>query len=139
MKPDGSDEEVGLEQVAVGDVLRVKPGAKIPVDGEVIDGKSSVDESMLTGEPIPAEKVAGSKVTGATVNQTGSFTMRAEKVGSDTLLARIVHMVSEASRSRAPIQKLADLVAGWFVLAVIAIAIVAAAAWAPGRSGTSSR
>ena len=130
VKADGSDEEVGLEQVVTGDVLRVKPGGKIPVDGEVVDGKSSVDESMLTGEPIPAEKGAGSKVTGGTVNQTGSFTMRAEKVGADTLLARIVQMVSEAGRTRAPIQKLADQVAGWFVLAVIAIAIVAFTVWA---------
>jgi Cu2+-exporting ATPase len=130
VKADGSDEEVGLEQVVAGDVLRVKPGAKIPVDGEVIEGKSSADEAMLTGEPIPAEKGAGSKVTGGTVNQTGSFTMRAEKVGADTLLARIVQMVSEAGRTRAPIQKLADMVAGWFVLAVVAIAIIAFAIWA---------
>jgi len=130
VKADGSDEEVGLELVVAGDVLRVKPGAKIPVDGEVVEGKSSVDEAMLTGEPIPAEKGAGSKVTGGTVNQTGSFTMRAERVGADTLLARIVQMVSEAGRTRAPIQKLADMVAGWFVLAVIAIAIIAFAIWA---------
>jgi Cu2+-exporting ATPase len=130
VKADGSDEEVGLELVVAGDVLRVKPGAKIPVDGEVVEGKSSVDEAMLTGEPIPAEKGAGSKVTGGTVNQTGWFTMRAERVGADTLLARIVQMVSEAGRTRAPIQKLADMVAGWFVLAVIAIAIIAFAIWA---------
>jgi Cu2+-exporting ATPase len=130
VKADGGDVEVGLEQVVTGDVLRVKPGAKIPVDGVVVEGKSSVDEAMLTGEPIPAEKGAGSKVTGGTVNQTGSFTMRAEKVGADTLLARIVQMVSEAGRTRAPIQKLADMVAGWFVLAVIAIALVAFTVWA---------
>jgi P-type Cu2+ transporter len=130
VKADGSDEQVGLEQVVTGDVLRVKPGGKIPVDGEVVEGKSSVDEAMLTGEPIPAEKGAGSKVTGGTVNQTGSFTMRAEKVGADTLLARIVQMVSEAGRTRAPIQKLADMVAGWFVVAVIAIALVAFTVWA---------
>ncbi len=130
VRDDGTDEEIGLERVAVGDRLRVKPGAKVPVDGEVIDGQSSVDESMLTGEPIPAEKTPGSKVTGATVNQTGSFVMRAEKVGRETLLARIVQMVSEAGRTRAPIQKLADVVAKWFVLAVIVIAAVAFGVWA---------
>jgi Cu2+-exporting ATPase len=129
MKADGTDEEVGLEQVVAGDILRVKPGAGIPVDGEVVDGKSTVDEAMVTGEPIPVVKVAGSKVTGATVNQTGSFTMRAEKVGADTLLARIVQMVTEAGRTRAPIQKLADQVAGRFVLGVIGIAAAAFAAW----------
>ncbi|MGF6978375.1 heavy metal translocating P-type ATPase [Paraburkholderia sp. JPY465] len=126
---DGTEEIVQLEEVIVGDTLRVKPGSKIPVDGVVIDGRSSVDESMITGEPIPAEKVKGSKVTGATVNQTGTFLMRAEKVGSDTLLARIVQMVAQAGRSRAPIQKLADQVSGWFVLAVIGLAAVSFAAW----------
>ncbi|HEY2966730.1 MAG TPA: heavy metal translocating P-type ATPase [Casimicrobiaceae bacterium] len=130
VRPDGTDEEVGLELVAVGDILRVKPGTKIPVDGLVTAGKSSVDESMISGEPIPVEKLPGSKVTGGTVNQTGSFEMRAEKVGSETLLARIVQMVAEAGRTRAPIQKLADLVAGWFVLAVMVIAVVAFGAWA---------
>ena len=130
VKPDGTDEEVGLEVVAVGDILRVKPGAKIPVDGVVTAGRSSVDESMISGEPIPVEKVPGSKVTGGTVNQTGSFEMRAEKVGSETLLARIVQMVVDAGRTRAPIQKLADFVAGWFVLAVMVIAGVAFGAWA---------
>ncbi|WP_213308801.1 heavy metal translocating P-type ATPase [Paraburkholderia sacchari] len=129
VRPDGTEEVVRLEDVAVGDTLRVKPGSKIPVDGMVVDGRSSVDESMVTGEPIPAEKVAGSKVTGATVNQTGTFLMRAEKVGSDTLLARIVQMVAEAGRSRAPIQKLADQVSGWFVLAVIGVAAVSFIAW----------
>lgn len=124
------DEEVGLAQVVVGDILRVKPGGKIPVDGVVTEGKSSVDESMLTGEPIPAEKVSGAKVTGGTVNQTGSFLMRAERVGAETLLARIVQMVSEAGRTRAPIQKLADQVAAWFVLAVMVIAAVAFVTWA---------
>ena len=124
------DEEVGLAQVVVGDILRVKPGTKIPVDGVVTDGKSSVDESMLTGEPIPVEKVPGIKVTGGTVNQTGAFLMRAEKVGAETLLARIVQMVSEAGRTRAPIQKLADQVAAWFVLAVMVIAAIAFFAWA---------
>ncbi|MFP4895270.1 heavy metal translocating P-type ATPase [Paraburkholderia sp. EG304] len=129
VRPDGTEENVRLEDVIVGDTLRVKPGSKIPVDGVVVDGRSSVDESMITGEPIPAEKVTGSKVTGATVNQTGTFLMRAEKVGSDTLLARIVQMVAEAGRSRAPIQKLADQVSGWFVLAVIGLAAVSFAAW----------
>jgi Cu2+-exporting ATPase len=127
---DGSDEEIPLDGVQVGDVLRVKPGAKVPVDGVVTDGASSVDESMLTGESIPAEKTPGAKVTGGTVNQTGSFLMRAERIGAETLLARIVQMVSEAARTRAPIQKLADQVAAWFVLAVIVIAALAFAAWA---------
>lgn len=130
VKPDGSEETVPLEAVAVGDTLRVKPGSKIPVDGVVIDGGSSVDESMITGESMPAEKVAGSKVTGATVNQTGTFLMRAERIGSDTLLARIVQMVAEAGRSRAPIQKLADQVARWFVLTVLAIAALSFVVWA---------
>ncbi|MBL0142044.1 MAG: heavy metal translocating P-type ATPase [Betaproteobacteria bacterium] len=130
VKADGTDEEIVLERVVAGDILRVKPGAKIPVDGEVTDGKSSVDESMLTGEPIPVEKVPGMKVTGGTLNQTGSFQMRADKVGAETLLARIVQMVSEAARTRAPIQKLADQVAGWFVLAVMLVAAVAFAVWA---------
>ncbi len=130
VKPDGTEEEVGLETVVVGDTLRVKPGAKVPVDGAVIEGRSSVDESMISGEPIPVEKTAGSRVTGATVNQTGSFLMRAERVGSETLLARIVQMVAEAARSRAPIQKLADQVSGWFVLSVIGIAVLAFAVWA---------
>jgi Cu2+-exporting ATPase len=130
VKADGGDEEIPLERVAVGDTLRVKPGAKVPVDGVVTTGRSSVDESMLSGEPIPVEKVPGAGVTGGTVNQTGSFEMRAEKIGAETLLARIVQMVSEAARTRAPIQKLADLVSGWFVFAVIAVAIVAFAVWA---------
>ncbi|MDQ7977300.1 heavy metal translocating P-type ATPase [Paraburkholderia sp. SARCC-3016] len=130
VRQDGLEETVPLEAVVVGDSLRVKPGSKVPVDGVVIDGRSSVDESMITGESIPAEKLAGSKVTGATVNQTGTFVMRAEKVGSDTLLARIVKMVAEAGRSRAPIQKLADQVSGWFVLAVIGIAVVSFLIWA---------
>jgi Cu2+-exporting ATPase len=130
VKADGSEETVPLEAVAVGDTLRVKPGSKIPVDGVVTDGGSSVDESMITGESMPAEKVAGSKVTGATVNQTGTFLMRAERIGSDTLLARIVQMVAEAGRSRAPIQKLADQVARWFVLTVLAIAAISFVVWA---------
>ena len=130
VRADGSEEEVPLDQVVVGDTLRVKPGGKVPVDGVVLEGASSVDESMITGEPIPAEKTSGSRVTGATVNQTGSFMMRAERVGSETLLAQIVHMVAEAGRSRAPIQTLADQVSGWFVLSVLGVAALAALAWA---------
>jgi len=130
VRPGGGDEEVGLDQVQVGDQLRVKPGAKVPVDGEVVEGRSNIDESMITGEPIPAAKETGSRVSAGTVNQTGSFIMRADKVGSDTLLARIVQMVNEAGRSRAPIQKLADQVSAWFVPAVIAIAVLAFVVWA---------
>ncbi|HQZ16476.1 MAG TPA: YHS domain-containing protein, partial [Vicinamibacteria bacterium] len=118
--PDGSESDVPLEQVMVGDSLRVRPGEKVPTDGKVIEGSSSVDESMISGEPIPVEKQKGDPVTGATINGTGGFVMQAERVGSDTLLAQIVKMVSEAQRSRAPIQRLADVVAGWFVPAVIA-------------------
>ena len=117
------------EQVQAGDVLRVRPGEKIPVDGVVTDGNSAVDESMVSGEAIPVEKSTGDAVIGATVNGTGSLLMRAEKVGSDTLLAQIVQMVSEAQRSRAPIQRLADVVAGWFVPAVVAVAVSAFAVW----------
>src|SRR5213075_1075006 len=109
--------------------LRVRPGEKVPVDGVVIEGHSNVDESMLTGEPLPVEKSLGDKVTGATVNTTGSFVMRAERVGSDTVLARIVAMVAAAQRSRAPIQRLADVVSGWFVPAVLAVAVLAFIAW----------
>lgn len=130
VKSDGSEEEVHLDQVQVGDVLRVKPGGKVPVDGEVTDGHSNIDESMITGEPVPVEKKAGDKVTAGTVNQTGTFLLRANKVGADTLLSRIVQMVNDAGRSRAPIQKLADQVSGWFVPAVIAIAALAFAVWA---------
>jgi Cu+-exporting ATPase len=129
VRNDGREEDVPLEQVEPGDTLRVRPGEKVPVDGTVIDGESSVDESMVTGEPIPVAKAAGEKLIGATVNGTGSLLMRAEKVGSDTLLARIVHMVAEAQRSRAPVQKLADMVAGYFVPAVVAVAVVALIAW----------
>jgi Cu+-exporting ATPase len=125
----GKDEDIPLDQVKVGDRLRVRPGEKIPVDGVVLEGGSSVDESMITGEPIPVEKPTGSSVVGATVNGTGSFVMRAERVGSETLLARIVQMVGQAQRSRAPIQRLADRVAGWFVPAVIAIAVVTFVVW----------
>ena len=128
--PDGTEEEIHLDQVQVGDQLRVKPGGKVPVDGELVDGHSNIDESMITGEPVPVEKQLGSKVTAGTVNQLGSFVMRADKVGTDTLLARIVQMVNEAGRSRAPIQKLADQVSGWFVPAVIAIAVLAFLIWA---------
>ena len=127
---DGVERDVPLEQVHVGDRLRVRPGESIPVDGVVIDGVSSVDESMVTGEPIPVEKTSGSKVTGGTVNGTGTFVTKAERVGSDTLLAQIVRMVSEAQRSRAPIQRLADTVAGWFVPIVIAVAVVTFMVWA---------
>jgi P-type Cu+ transporter len=124
------DEEVPLEAVHVGDRLRVRPGEGVPVDGEVLEGRSAVDESMVTGESMPVAKEAGSKVIGGTVNQTGALVMRAEKVGADTMLSRIVTMVAEAQRSRAPIQRLADVVAGWFVPAVILIAILAFIAWA---------
>jgi len=130
VKADGSDEEVSLDAVAVGDQLRVRPGDKVPVDGELIDGRSAIDESMVTGESMPVTKEAGSKVIGGTVNQSGSFVMRAGKVGRDTLIAQIVQMVSAAQRSRAPIQRLADQVSGWFVPAVIAVAVVAFVAWA---------
>jgi P-type Cu+ transporter len=129
VRGDGKEEDIPLEQVKPGDVLRVRPGEKIPVDGTVIEGESNVDESMVTGEPIPVEKVAGGKLIGATVNGTGSLLMRAEKVGADTLLAQIVNMVAEAQRSRAPIQKLADVVASYFVPAVVSVAIVAFIIW----------
>jgi P-type Cu+ transporter len=130
VRADGSEEEIPLEDVQPGDRLRVRPGEKVPVDGEVVEGRSSVDESMLTGEPVPVEKVAGDAVTGATLNGSGTLVMEAKRVGSDTMLARIVGMVAEAQRSRAPIQKVADSVAGWFVPAVIAVAILSFAAWA---------
>jgi len=130
LKDDGSDEEVSLDAIAVGDQLRVRPGEKVPVDGEVIDGRSSLDESMVTGESMPVTKEPGSKLIAGTLNTTGSFAMRAEKVGRDTMLARIVQMVAEAQRSRAPIQRLADMVSGYFVPVVIAIALAAFAAWA---------
>src|SRR5688572_20171514 len=125
----GREEDVPLAHVVAGDLLRVRPGEKIPVDGVVTEGRTSVDESMVTGEPIPVEKESGSRVTGGTVNGTGSVVMRAERVGGDTLLAQIVRMVSEAQRSRAPIQKLADQIAAWFVPAVVLVALLAFAAW----------
>ena len=127
---DGSEEEVALDSIAVGDRLRVRPGEKVPVDGEVIEGRSSLDESMVTGESMPVTKERGAKLIGGTLNATGSLVMRAEKVGRDTMLARIVQMVAQAQRSRAPIQRLADRVSGYFVPAVIAIAVAAFAAWA---------
>jgi Cu+-exporting ATPase len=123
------EEDIPIEQVMVGDILRVRPGEKVPVDGVVVEGSSSVDESMVTGEPIAAEKIPSSRVTGGTVNETGSFLMRADRVGSETLLAQIVKMVSEAQRTRAPIQQLADVVASYFVPAVILIAALSFIAW----------
>jgi len=130
VRASGGDEDVALEAIQVGDRLRVRPGEKVAVDGVVVEGASAVDESMVTGEPIPVEKTAGDRVIGGTVNGTGSFVMRAERVGRETLLAQIVQMVSEAQRSRAPIQRLADLVAAWFVPAVVLVAIVTAIVWA---------
>ena len=127
---DGSERDIPLDQVKRRDLLRVRPGEKVPVDGMVTEGQSAVDESMVTGEPIPVEKVINSKVTGGTVNGTGTFVMRAERVGSETLLAQIVRMVSEAQRSRAPIQKLADLVSSYFVPAVVAVALLTFVIWA---------
>lgn len=130
IRPDGSESEVPLDAVQVGDRLRVRPGDKVPVDGTVLDGRSSIDESMITGEPLPVEKVSGDPVTGATINGTGSLVIEAKRVGADTMLSQIVEMVSNAQRSRAPIQKYADRVAGLFVPAVIVIAVVAFIAWA---------
>jgi Cu+-exporting ATPase len=127
---DGTESDVPLSEIVVGDRLRVRPGEKVPVDGAVEDGRSAVDESMVTGEPVPVEKTAGEKVVGGTINGTGTLVMRAERVGSDTLLAQIVKMVGEAQRSRAPIQRLADRVAGYFVPAVLLAAVLAAVAWA---------
>ncbi|OCC15845.1 Lead, cadmium, zinc and mercury transporting P-type ATPase [Dissulfuribacter thermophilus] len=129
VNPDGTEQDVPLEHVQKGDLLRVRPGEKIPVDGVVIDGTSSVDESMISGEPIPVKKIAGDRVIGATVNGTGSLLIKAEKVGAETLLSQIVDMVAQAQRSRAPIQKLADVVAGYFVPIVILIAIVGFIVW----------
>jgi Cu+-exporting ATPase len=126
---DGQEEEIPVDAIQKGDLLRVRPGEKVPVDGVIVEGQSNIDESMITGEPIPVSKGAGDKVVGATVNQTGSFLMRAERVGSETLLAQIVQMVAEAQRSRAPIQKLADTVSGYFVPAVISIAAITFIVW----------
>ncbi len=130
LRDDGTEEDVPLEAVHVGDRLRIRPGEKVPVDGVVIDGASAVDESMVSGEPIPVEKHAGDRVVGATINGTGALVMRADKVGADTLLSRIVAMVAEAQRSRAPIQRLADVVSGYFVPVVIAVAVVTFGVWA---------
>jgi P-type Cu+ transporter len=130
LRDDGAEIDIPLEHVNPGDHLRVRPGEKVPVDGVVIEGTSSIDESMITGEPIPVEKTQNSRVTGGTVNGTGSFVMRAERVGSDTLLAQIVRMVAEAQRSRAPIQKLADIVAGYFVPTVVLVSVVTFIIWA---------
>ena len=130
IEANGSEQDVPLEEVAAGDRLRVRPGESVPVDGEVVEGRSTVDELMVTGELMPVSKAPGAKVIGGTMNQSGSFVMRAEKVGRETMLAKIVQMVAEAQRSRAPIQRLADRVAGWFVPLVIAVALAAFAAWA---------
>ncbi|MBW9116404.1 copper-translocating P-type ATPase [Rhizobium cauense] len=129
VKTDGSDEDVGLDVIAVGDRLRVRPGEKVPVDGVLLEGRSTVDESMITGESMPVTKEVGSKLIGGTMNQTGGFVMEAGKVGRDTMLSQIVRMVAEAQRSRAPIQRLADQVSGWFVPVVIVIAVIAFVAW----------
>ena len=127
---EGQEEDIPLEQVQVGDLLRIRPGEKVPVDGVVMEGRSSVDESMISGEPVPIEKAPGAKLTGATVNGTGGLLMSAERVGRDTMLSQIVRMVADAQRSRAPIQGLADKVSGWFVPAVVLVALVAFAVWA---------
>ena len=125
----GEDEDVPLDQIKVGDLLRVRPGEKVPLDGIVTEGRSSVDESMVTGESMPVKKEPESKAIGGTMNQTGSFIMKAEHVGKDTMLSQIVHMVAEAQRSRAPIQRMADVVASWFVPAVIIVAVLAFFLW----------
>jgi Cu+-exporting ATPase len=130
IRPDGSEEDVPLEAVQIGDRLRVRPGEKVPVDGVVLEGHSSVDESMISGEPIPVEKNPGDRVIGATVNGTGSFVMEAQRVGADTMLSQIVQMVAQAQRSRAPIQRLADVVAGYFVPAVVLVAVITFVVWA---------
>lgn len=129
IEPDGTENEVAIEMIAIGELLRVRPGEKVPVDGAITEGHSTLDESMVTGESLPVSKEAGSKVIGGTVNASGSFIMRAEKIGSETMLARIVQMVANAQRSRAPIQRMADKVSGWFVPAVIVTAVLAFVAW----------
>jgi Cu+-exporting ATPase len=130
LREDGSDEEVTLDLIGVGDRLRVRPGEKVPVDGELVEGRVAIDESLVTGESMPVTKAPGAQVIAGSINKTGAFVMRAEKVGADTLLARIVQMVAEAQRSRAPIQRMADRVSAWFVPAVIGVAVLAFAAWA---------
>src|SRR5437762_272764 len=127
---DGADHEVEIDALVVGDKLRVRPGEKVPVDGTILEGRSSLDESLVTGESMPVTKEAGSKVIAGTLNQSGGFVMRADKVGRDTLLSQIVKMVADAQRSRAPIQRLADQVSGWFVPIVILVALIAFGAWA---------
>jgi Cu+-exporting ATPase len=129
VRPDGGEEDIPLELVQVGDVLRVRPGEKVPVDGAVVEGRSTVDESMISGEPVPVEKGPGDKVVGGTVNGTGSLLVRAERVGADTLLAQIVRLVGEAQRSRAPVQRLVDRVSRWFVPAVIAVSLLTFFLW----------
>tara|TARA_R110000772_G_scaffold15094_5_gene43971 strand:+ start:145 stop:1935 length:1791 start_codon:yes stop_codon:yes gene_type:complete len=129
IRPDGTEEEVAVEDVQVGDKLRVRPGEKVAVDGEILEGRSSIDESMISGEPVPVEKIAGDPVTGATINGTGSLIIEAKRVGKDTMLSQIVDMVASAQRSRAPIQKLADSVAGYFVPVVIGVSVLAFIAW----------
>ena len=127
---DGAEQDIALDEVTVGDILRIRPGEKVPVDGTITEGRSALDESMVTGESMPVTKQPGDKAIAGTLNSTGSFLMRADKIGRDTVLAQIVQMVAQAQRSRAPIQRLADRVAGWFVPAVIAVAVLAFAAWA---------
>ncbi len=129
IRSNGIEEDIPLDYVVAGAKLRVRPGEKVPVDGVVLEGASAVDESMITGEPIPVEKIVNRKVTGGTMNGTGGFVMRAERVGSETLLSQIVQMVSEAQRSRAPIQRIADTVSGWFVPAVVLAAVLTFIGW----------
>lgn len=126
---DGSEEDVPLSHVHVGDLLRIRPGEKVPVDGIVHEGSSSIDESMLTGEPLPVSKRVGDKVIGATLNTSGALIMRSERIGSDTVLSQIVQMVAQAQRSKAPMQRMADVVAGYFVMAVVAIAVTTLLVW----------
>src|ERR1700680_3752945 len=127
--PEGREEEVTLDGIVIGDRLRIHPGEKVPVDGKVAEGRSALDESMVTGESMPVTKTIGDRVIGGTINQSGALIMEAEKIGRDTLLARIVQMVAEAQRSRAPIQRLADRVSSWFVPLVVAVAVLAFIAW----------
>ena len=130
MWSNGKEEDIFIEKVAVGDWLRIRPGEKVPVDGEVLEGNTSIDESMITGEPVPVEKRIGSWVTGGTINSTGTVLIEVKRVGQETLLASIVQMVSEAQRSRAPIQRIVDVVAGFFVPIVVFVAVAAFVVWA---------